>query len=314
MILPTDRSRFHFTGVIGLLECNQESDADVAEFVYNHLSSCSVFLEKPTFLSLLGSNQIALVFTICDAGTALMILVSHVEEGDYENLSMGVCRELNSTQEPLVAQAIGMSLACLRGKKTGRILQWFVPEAYWHFLDYALPQTSMKEVGVFSELKAAVDELHIQGRNEHHCRELKEIQFVNEAELFALYEQTCKDSQDCPEGSKLRNPQSTFQGLIRDPSLEKSLSALYLQGERSVAVLLGSLEGDSARVLYVGVVPGCRKHGLAKNMLAWMIGRLAERKIRYLEVLVDEGNLPAWRLYMGIGMRVLHRWRLLMGR
>lgn len=314
MISIRDRSRFQFSGSIGFLECNRGSDQSEVELVYSLLSSCSVFLEKPVYLSLLEADRIAMVVSIREDGTPVMIMVSHVEEGNYCNLFLGISREIGRFQEPIVVQAIRKSLEMVGRKSAGRILQWFVPESYWHYLEAATPLEMVRQVGVFSELKSPVDALSFEPVSKAGFDALKGIQFVSDADLFALYEQTCKDSMDCPEGGKLRNPQSTFQGLMSDPGLEKGLSVVFFEGEEPVAFLLGSLEGDSARVLYVGVNPGHRKHGLARQLLDWFGGQLLKKNIRYLEVLVDEGNTPAWKLYMGIGLQVLHRWKLLMGR
>jgi ribosomal-protein-alanine N-acetyltransferase len=79
------------------------------------------------------------------------------------------------------------------------------------------------------------------------------------------------------------------------------------EGAEPVGFLLARDTGDDWEVISIGVQPCWRRRGVARALLAAMVGRIhgAQRRAVVLEVAAD--NIAAQKLYEGLGFRLVGR-------
>ncbi len=80
-----------------------------------------------------------------------------------------------------------------------------------------------------------------------------------------------------------------------------------MHGERLEAAILCATVLDEAELLRIATRPGCRRQGLAENLLAAAVAALREGASPALFLEVEEGNLPAVRLYEKLGFERIGR-------
>ena len=73
-----------------------------------------------------------------------------------------------------------------------------------------------------------------------------------------------------------------------------------MAGSRLAGFVISRLAADQAEILSVAVASRHRGHGLARKLLDVHLGRLAGYGIGSVFLEVDEGNVPARRLYAGL--------------
>ena len=73
-----------------------------------------------------------------------------------------------------------------------------------------------------------------------------------------------------------------------------------MSGTRLAGFVISRLAADQAEILSVAVATAYRGRGLARKLLDVHLGRLAAYGINSVFLEVDEGNVPARRLYSGL--------------
>jgi [ribosomal protein S18]-alanine N-acetyltransferase len=73
-----------------------------------------------------------------------------------------------------------------------------------------------------------------------------------------------------------------------------------MSGRRLAGFVISRLAADQAEILSVAVAASYRGRGLARKLLDVHLGRLAAYGISSVFLEVDEGNVPARRLYAGL--------------
>jgi ribosomal-protein-alanine N-acetyltransferase len=73
-----------------------------------------------------------------------------------------------------------------------------------------------------------------------------------------------------------------------------------MAGARLAGFVISRLAADQAEILSVAVAPRHRGRGLARKLLDVHLGRLAGYGVSSVFLEVDEGNVPARRLYAGL--------------
>jgi len=128
---------------------------------------------------------------------------------------------------------------------------------------------------------------------------------------------TYRDSRDCPELTGLRPIDDILAAHQAAGQFDPSLWELVYAGDAPAACLLLSVHTpeDMLELVYMGVVPECRRHGLGKLLLRRTLEQCRRVKARRLTVVADERNEPAQRLYAEFALRpaarreaYLYRW------
>jgi len=150
--------------------------------------------------------------------------------------------------------------------------------------------------------------LYLQRRPEDPCpaarREAAEcLEFVTytpaRKPLFLkVLEMTYQDSLDCPALAGARRTEDVLESHRAAGVFEPDLWMVAVDQQQPVGVMLlsGAPDGQSHEVVYMGVVPAARGRGVA-NALLREAARLCRRGSSALTLAVDNGNVPALRLY-----------------
>jgi ribosomal-protein-alanine N-acetyltransferase len=95
-----------------------------------------------------------------------------------------------------------------------------------------------------------------------------------------------------------------FEQLLLDPAVIAHRATV---GRTLVAFILSRMVAQEAEILSVATVAARRGKGLARRMLDLHLRRLAGLGVRTVFLEVDEGNVPACRLYRRAGFREVGR-------
>ena len=95
-----------------------------------------------------------------------------------------------------------------------------------------------------------------------------------------------------------------FEGLLLDRNVVAHRAAA---GRNLVGFILSRIVIDEAEILSVAVAPSRRGKGLARRLLDLHLRRLAGLGARKVFLEVDEGNVPARRLYRRAGFQEVGR-------
>lgn len=123
--------------------------------------------------------------------------------------------------------------------------------------------------------------------------------------LEHLVAQTHIDSQDCPFLEGRRDPKQMLAGYASGTESGTELwEVLCVRGEPA-ACLLAGLQSNGSQIewVYVGVASNFRRQGLGRELIRHGFERARERSIDSIVLGIDEGNLPAIRLYASSGFR-----------
>ncbi len=88
-----------------------------------------------------------------------------------------------------------------------------------------------------------------------------------------------------------------FERLLIEPSV---VADRAMAGTRLAGFVISRLAADQAEILSVAVAARHRGRGLARKLLEVHLGRLAGYGVNSVFLEVDEGNVPARRLYAGL--------------
>jgi ribosomal-protein-alanine N-acetyltransferase len=95
-----------------------------------------------------------------------------------------------------------------------------------------------------------------------------------------------------------------FEQLLMERNVVAHRAAV---GRKVVGFILSRLAADEAEILSVAVAGAWRGRGLARRLLDLNLRRLAGLGARAVFLEVDEGNVPARRLYQRAGFRDVGR-------
>jgi [ribosomal protein S18]-alanine N-acetyltransferase len=99
--------------------------------------------------------------------------------------------------------------------------------------------------------------------------------------------------------------ESEFERLLSDKAV---IAHVARAGSRAPAgFMLSRRAADEAEILTVAVAPALRGQGIARQLLARHLGRLAALGIARVFLEVDDGNRPARSLYARAGFREVGR-------
>ena len=129
-------------------------------------------------------------------------------------------------------------------------------------------------------------------------------------ELFAsTILATYQDSFDCPGLNGLRTIDDILAGHRATGDFDPQHWFLLCQNETPVgAVLLSKvLRSDVTELVYLGLIPQQRRHGLADILMRRASAVAMASKHGRLSLAVDAGNVPALKLYWRHGMQVIGR-------
>jgi ribosomal protein S18 acetylase RimI-like enzyme len=129
------------------------------------------------------------------------------------------------------------------------------------------------------------------------------------AEFAALVEATYEGTLDCPRMNGVRTIDETLDGYRGEGQCDPSR---WLVVRRSGAVIGCLLLADypdqeNYELVYMGLVPAARGHGWGKRIARHAQWRAREAGRQRLVVAADAANLPALRMYTGVGFRVWDR-------
>ncbi len=140
--------------------------------------------------------------------------------------------------------------------------------------------------------------------------------------LTRVVEQTYGGTLDCPELSRFRSARQIIAGyreadtfdprgwyLLRgsDRSIGESDRGVLILARHRTAGADGVGESFVAELVYMGLVPEARGHGLAGTLVAEAVRRSAAAGARRLILAVDEKNEPARKRYREFGFRPMMR-------
>ena len=121
--------------------------------------------------------------------------------------------------------------------------------------------------------------------------------------ILAGYE----NSLDCPPLNGLRSVEDIIAGHKSAGEFDaQDWQVLTYQGEPSAVLMLSrTLMGDGMELVYLGVSPRIRGHGVGSYLMRLAEARVNQRKLSRLTLAVDSLNEPALRLYYRHGMQRL---------
>jgi ribosomal protein S18 acetylase RimI-like enzyme len=120
-------------------------------------------------------------------------------------------------------------------------------------------------------------------------------------------ERTYEGSLDCPAMAGLRTAQDALATHRATGVFRAGAWHLALEGGEAVGVVLASEVEGRGDLVYLGVVPEARGHGVGRALLVQAIRDTARMGLPALTVAVDTENGPAWRLYARAGFKEVRR-------
>ena len=117
--------------------------------------------------------------------------------------------------------------------------------------------------------------------------------------LAATYRESC----DCPELSSLRPIEAAIAGHKSTGLYDSTLWEVALvDGAAAGVILLARIAGaDALEVVYMGVAPEFRRHGVGRLLLRRAFERARATRARRVTLVVDARNAPARNLYSSFG-------------
>jgi mycothiol synthase len=120
-------------------------------------------------------------------------------------------------------------------------------------------------------------------------------------------EATYQDSLDCPRLAGLRPVDDTITTHKRTGTFTPQRWRLALErGQLAGVGLVNEIQGRG-ELVYLGVVPAARGHGIGRALLGRAIRDSAEMGLAQMGLAVDIANTPAVRLYESAGFHEIRR-------
>jgi len=126
-----------------------------------------------------------------------------------------------------------------------------------------------------------------------------------------LLQETYIDTLDCPKLHGLRAVDDILDGHLQTGRCDPALwTILHCDGSPCGLMLINpSGSGDTAELVYVGLVPKARGHGLGRQLLRHGLHLATGATLRTMTLAVDDANEPATELYRSEGFRRIARRR-----
>ena len=123
------------------------------------------------------------------------------------------------------------------------------------------------------------------------------------ADFAGTLERTYQGTLDCPELNGVRTIDEIIDGHRAQGKFHADFWLLIYDGDRTVGVILlvEMPDGVTWELAYLGIVPECRGHGFARDLVMHALHALHTRPAMRVILAVDERNLPARRLYQSLG-------------
>jgi len=118
---------------------------------------------------------------------------------------------------------------------------------------------------------------------------------------------TYRESLDCPGLRGLRTVNDAIRTHKHTGRFQPKRWRLAVLGRSPVAVAMVNELRGRGELVYLGVVPGAREGGIGRDLLSRAIRDTAEMGFGEMGLAVDEGNIPAVRLYRAAGFEETHR-------
>jgi [ribosomal protein S18]-alanine N-acetyltransferase len=95
--------------------------------------------------------------------------------------------------------------------------------------------------------------------------------------------------------------------MVEILAMPGSFGALAQIGNQAVGLVIALAVGTEAEILTLAVLPQARRRGVARRLLAWVVGRLSEVNCQRLLLEVAEDNAAARTLYAKLGFAEIGR-------
>ena len=121
--------------------------------------------------------------------------------------------------------------------------------------------------------------------------------------LVRALERSYEDTLDCPELSKIRRPEEVLESHRAAGRWEARFWWIIRRaGQPEGAMLFNpSPASGTVELVYLGLSPALRGHGLGSALLTYGLAHLTERSEQSVTCAVDQRNTPACRLYERFG-------------
>ena len=243
----------------------------------------------------------AAVLAVPSLGRTAMLLASHAHGAD-EARQLGPliaaaaegCSDCCDIAQALIEPSRGHDLAAF---EAGGLRQLAVLE----YLERHLPRAGTLEAlpvpsGWTIDAAAAPDVL--SGADPHAlgatCR----------AEIIAVLEASYRETRDCPGLAGLRRTSDVLDGHFGTGSRARFwLLARRGGAAEGVCLINTSPDGNSAELVYLGLAPSARGHGIGRALLSAGMRACSLARIGSISLAVDAANEPAKSLYASLGFR-----------
>ena len=123
--------------------------------------------------------------------------------------------------------------------------------------------------------------------------------------ILASYE----DTLDCPGLVGVRQIQDIVEGHMAVGKFEPSWWTAYYHQDKPVGVLLLNplIDRPDLELVYLGLSPAYRGHGLASALMNAALTRARAERFAGMLLALDESNAPAEKLYKSLGFRATGR-------
>ncbi len=129
-------------------------------------------------------------------------------------------------------------------------------------------------------------------------------------DVFArAIESSYLDTEDCPELVGIREIDDIIAGHMAVGRFEPDLwSAYYLDDQPAAVLLLNRLiDRAELELVYLGLSPAFRGKGLATRLMQHALSLARAHNDSGIHLAVDQQNVPAMKLYKGLGFRATGR-------
>lgn len=141
------------------------------------------------------------------------------------------------------------------------------------------------------------------------------IKEVAPERLEAIFRQIERSSLDCPELQGILSPQEALQGFYRQDihAPEQWYLVRYQAEDAGLLLLAPHPEANNWELMYMGLTPARRGHGLARQVVNEALRKAKEAGMGEVILAVDQRNTPAQRLYENHGFETrttcdVHAW------
>lgn len=108
-------------------------------------------------------------------------------------------------------------------------------------------------------------------------------------------------------GGEMNFTAPAFAGFISRDDIDLSLSQIVLRDDQAIGLALIACRGGISRLAGMGIIPEAQKQGVGKWLMSQLIEQMQPRYDDEMILEVIEQNIPAVKLYQGIGFQTVRR-------